>query len=264
MIAEYTLICTVALVVAGLTFVSGFGLGTLLLPAFALFFAPEIAVAATAMVHLANSLFKVALIGKWAHWPTVLRFALPAAIAASLGAYTLDLLGHLPVLYQYQAGSRVCSITPLKLLLAALIITFAALEFSSRLERLTIPPRFVPLGGILSGFFGGLSGHQGALRTAFLIRLGLSKEQLIGTRAVCAVVIDSTRLVVYGVTFIAADWNVLRSGGVTGLVIAASFSAFAGSLLGMRLLRNITLRTVERAVAVCLTLLAVALASGLL
>ena len=44
----YAAVCLAALIAAALTFVSGFGLGTLLLPAFALFVPPEVAVAATA------------------------------------------------------------------------------------------------------------------------------------------------------------------------------------------------------------------------
>lgn len=47
----YLIVCMVAFVASGLTFVSGFGLGTLLLPAFALFFPAEHAVALTAVVH---------------------------------------------------------------------------------------------------------------------------------------------------------------------------------------------------------------------
>ena len=42
------MICTVALLASALTFFSGFGLGTLLLPAFALFFPVEQAVALSA------------------------------------------------------------------------------------------------------------------------------------------------------------------------------------------------------------------------
>jgi len=38
---------------------SGFGLGTLLLPVFALFFPLPVAIAATALVHLANNFFKL-------------------------------------------------------------------------------------------------------------------------------------------------------------------------------------------------------------
>ena len=56
---DYVIISIVALLVSGLTFFSGFGLGTLLMPAFALFFPIEVAVAATAIVHLANNIFKL-------------------------------------------------------------------------------------------------------------------------------------------------------------------------------------------------------------
>ena len=62
--SEYLLICIVALLASGLTLFSGFGLGTLLLPAFALFFPVPAAIAMTALVHFANNLFKLALLGR--------------------------------------------------------------------------------------------------------------------------------------------------------------------------------------------------------
>ena len=55
---EYTVIILVALFASALTLFSGFGLGTLLMPAFAFFFPIEIAVALTAVVHLLNNIFK--------------------------------------------------------------------------------------------------------------------------------------------------------------------------------------------------------------
>jgi uncharacterized membrane protein YfcA len=87
---SYIVICIVALVVSGLTLFSGFGLGTLLMPAFALFFPVEIAVGATAVVHLANNIFKAVLVGRKADFGIVLKFALPAAAAAVLGALLLN------------------------------------------------------------------------------------------------------------------------------------------------------------------------------
>lgn len=69
-----------------LTFFSGFGLGTVLLPAFAAFFSIELAVVMTAIVHLLNNHFKLMLVGKSAHWQTVFCFGLPAVVAALLGA----------------------------------------------------------------------------------------------------------------------------------------------------------------------------------
>ena len=55
---DFLLIGLVAFLASGLTLYSGFGLGTVLLPAFALFFPVEVAVAATGTVHLLNNLFK--------------------------------------------------------------------------------------------------------------------------------------------------------------------------------------------------------------
>lgn len=46
----------------------------------------------------------------------------------------------------------------------------------------------------MSGFFGGLSGNQGAFRSAFLIKAGLSKDAYIATGVVAAVIVDLTRL----------------------------------------------------------------------
>ena len=45
-----------------LTLFSGFGLGTLLMPVFALFFPVEVAVASTAVVHAANNLWHALIV----------------------------------------------------------------------------------------------------------------------------------------------------------------------------------------------------------
>lgn len=58
---------------AALTLYSGFGLGTLLLPVFALFFPVDVTVAATAVVHAANSMFKVMAVGRHADRSLIFR-----------------------------------------------------------------------------------------------------------------------------------------------------------------------------------------------
>jgi len=77
---DYILVGIIALLGSGLTFFSGFGLGTLLMPVFALFFPIDIAIALTAIVHLLNNIFKLTLIGKQADLKTVFRFGIPAII----------------------------------------------------------------------------------------------------------------------------------------------------------------------------------------
>jgi hypothetical protein len=61
---DFLLICLFAAFASFLTFYSGFGLGTILLPVFALFFPVELAVGLTGIVHLLNNLFKLLLVGK--------------------------------------------------------------------------------------------------------------------------------------------------------------------------------------------------------
>ena len=260
---EYLVVCLAALFASGLTLFSGFGLGTILMPVFALFFPVQAAVAMTAVVHLANNLFKIGLVGRDADWRVVLRFGLPVALAAIAGATLLALFAGLPALASYELGGRLHEVTPVKAAIGGLIVGFALLELSPRFAALAFPPRWLPLGGLLSGFFGGLSGNQGALRSAFLIKAGLSKEAYVGTGSACTVLVDVVRLLVYGAAFQTSGWAAVDRGNV-GLVLAATLSAFSGAWLGKRLLKKVTLRAVELTVAAMMVLIGAGLATGLL
>lgn len=259
----YLIICTVALVVSALTLFSGFGLGTLLMPAFAVFFPLEVAVGATAIVHLANNIFKLALVGRKADIKIVLKFAIPAAIMAVIGALLLNYFANVQPVTEYTLAGRLFTITVVKLVIAVLIAAFAILELSPRFEKLSFDMKYIPLGGALSGFFGGLSGQQGALRSAFLIRAGLNKEKFIGTSVVSAVVVDVSRLIVYGVTFFSENFAILKNQVGIGLITAAILVAFLGSFIGSRMVKKITMNTIKVIVGILLLLLAGALGSGL-
>ena len=174
----YGVICGVALLASGLTFFSGFGLGTLLLPAFALFFPVDRAIALTAVVHFLNGLFKLALVGRQADRKVVIRFGLPSIIAAFTGAGVLLWLTGLGSVFDYSLFGRRFEVTPVKLVVGVLLLVFAAVEVLPRFRDLGFNPRYLPLGGAISGFFGGLAGMQGALRSAFLVRVGLTKRRL--------------------------------------------------------------------------------------
>ena len=245
-------ICLAALLAAGITMYSGFGLGTVLLPVFALFFPVEAAVAATALVHGANNVFKVALLGRDADLEVVARFGIPAVAGAVLGALALG--------YLSQAGSRVSvnvddyeliAITPIKLVVGLLMIGFALFELLPRFRRLEFDRRWLPLGGALSGFFGGLSGHQGALRSAFLSKAGLHTAAFVATNAVIGFLVDLMRITVYAGLFVTAGEH-LAGFEAWPLVIAGSLSAFAGVLIGRRYLHRVEIRSVQVLVGIFL------------
>ncbi len=251
-------IALAALVASGLTLFSGFGLGTLLLPAFALFFPVDAAVALTAVVHLANNALKLGLLGRHADRGVVLRFGLPALIAALGGAALLELLADIEPLGSWSCAGRTSNVTPIKLVVGSLMVVFAVLEMLPAFERWAVPVRFLPLGGMLSGFFGGLSGHQGAFRSAFLVRSGLSKESFIATGVVIAVMVDVTRIPLYAGSI----------GGMlhdhAALLILVVSSALFGVWLGTRLLKKVTIHSIRVTVSILLVLLGLALGSGLI
>ncbi|TNE29907.1 MAG: sulfite exporter TauE/SafE family protein [Alphaproteobacteria bacterium] len=242
-----------------LTLFSGFGLGTILMPVVAVFFPVTTAVAMTAFVHLLNSLFKLTTLWKYIDWRVTARFGIPAMIATIPGAWLLAKLADLPEIHSYTAFGTTAIITPVKLAVGLLLIFFATLEWLPVLKKINLSARTLPLGGILSGFFGGLSGHQGAFRSAFLIRAGLDKDRFVASNAAIAAVVDITRLAVYGlnITLIMAQVDMR-------LLAAATIAAFAGVLAGKAGLKKVTISFVQKLVAATLYLLGALLTAGLI
>ncbi|HXH75943.1 MAG TPA: sulfite exporter TauE/SafE family protein [Bacteriovoracaceae bacterium] len=256
---DYVIIPAVAALASLLTFFSGFGLGTLLTPVFAIFFPLELAISLTAIVHFLNGLFKLSLVGRFADKSIILRFGIPAIIAAVIGAWVLLKVSDLPPLYSYKVIDYEFKILPIKMILGLLIAAFTLFELVPKLRDLEIDKRYLSLGGFISGFFGGLSGHQGALRSAFLARSGLTKEQFVGTGTVIASMIDIARISVYSKSFSSdAIINNLP------LLALTTFSAFIGAYLGNKLLKKITMKSVQTFVSISLLILAIALGAGII
>ena len=256
---EIIILSLAAFLVAILTFFSGFGLGTILTPLFMIFFPVELAIALTGVVHFFNNLFKLFLVGKAADKQVLLRFGIPAVIASFAGAWLLLQMTSLQPLFSYSLGGRILEVYPVKFLISLLLIFFAIFDLIPYFNKLQFDKDKLPIGGALSGFFGGLSGNQGALRTAFLIRAGLSKEAFIATAVVVSTFVDFTRLSVYATRFTRAG---LQEN--IPLVISATLAGILGSYLGNRLLKKVTLRFIQTLVAIMLILVSLALGAGLI
>ncbi|HRG58890.1 MAG TPA: sulfite exporter TauE/SafE family protein [Bacteroidia bacterium] len=254
---EYVVICLTAFGASLLTFFSGFGLGTILTPVMILFFPPQEAIALTGIVHLLNNIFKLILLGKQTDKHIALKFGLTAIIGSFIGAYVLIYLSHNLFHFNYQLFGKTMEVTFIKLLVAALMIVFALFEIIPQLKSLQFDVKYLSLGGFISGFFGGLSGNQGALRSAFLLRYGLSKEVYIATGVVIACMIDLTRLSIY---FSASANNDYWEND--SLLFAAIISAFCGAYIGNKLLKKITIGFVQTLASFMIIILALLLAIG--
>ncbi len=257
---DYLIICIAAFIGSLLTFFSGFGLGTLLVPVFGIFFPIELAILMTAIVHFMNNLFKLLLTIRHADRNIVLRFGIPSVIAALAGAWLFTEVSQLPPLLTYTVMEKTFSIEPVKLVIAFLLLIFSLLEMFPALLNFNFRAKhMLPAGGMLSGFFGGLSGHQGALRSAFLIKLGLSKETFIATGVAIACMVDFSRLSVYFINLpgIRLTINYL-------LLTAAVLAAFAGAYTGNRFLKKMTLKSIHMVVAAMLIVFALFLGAGII
>lgn len=256
---DIIIISITALLASLMTFFTGFGLGTILTPVFAIFFPIDIAIALTGIVHLLNNLFKLTLIGKEANIKVIIKFGVPAIIFAFVGAEMMIRISDLQPLLSYYLFNTELFIYPIKLIVAILMIVFAMMEIVPALKNIQFDSNKLYLGGALSGFFGGMSGHQGAFRSAFLIRAGLSKEAFIATGVTIACLIDFTRLSVYFSKFFSAG----ISDNISYIVIA-TLSAFVGAYFGKKLLKKITLNSLQIMVSVLIIVLALLLGMGII
>lgn len=265
----YIIVAIIVLIGAILTFFSGFGLGTLLLPVFSLFFPLAIAVTAQALVHFSNNVFKFGMVYKHIHYPTLIRFGMPALIAAFGGAYLMTFFGTIPTLHSYTIGSHTAEMTYLKLVIGFLMIFFAWFELDKRFSDWKVEKKYLPIGGLLSGFFGGLSGHQGAFRAAFLAKSGLSKEQFIGTSNAVSLIVDSVRITTYltiPTTLIAKggkSFSETLGEGKLLLIIGVVF-AFLGTYFGKKLVQKTTITRIQQIVGIMLIIMGMSLITGVM
>ncbi|MFN9319154.1 MAG: TSUP family transporter [Chitinophagales bacterium] len=256
---EIAIISVTVFLVAILTFFSGFGLGTILSPVFMIFFPVHLAIGLTGIVHFFNNLFKLLLVGRQADKQVIIRFGVPAVIAAFLGSWLLLHMTDLRPVYSYHMFGQTFDVFPVKFIISILLIIFATMDFVPYFSKLQFGSDKLPIGGALSGFFGGLSGNQGAFRSMFLIKAGLSKEAFVATAVTVSAFVDLTRLSVYATRFTKAG----LSENLT-LVICATLSAIVGSYIGNKFLKKVTLKFIQVTVAVMLIMISLALGAGLI
>ncbi len=236
------IIISTAFLASILTFFSGFGLGTIMLPTFALFFPISTAIVMTGIVHFINGIFKVLVVFRHIHLPTLWRFGLLAIPSAFLGAW---------ILTRIEGQS-------LKLIVGILMMIFSILETFPRLKNISVSSKYLPIGGVLSGFFGGLTGHQGAFRSMFLIRAGLTKEQFIATGSAFSFFVDLTRLAVYF-----NNISKLEIGNNTLLLSLTTLAALSGVIIGNRLLKKVDMKFIRFIVGSAIFILGLLITLGI-
>ncbi len=224
---------------AGLTLLTGFGLGTVVTPVFTFFYDVKVAILMVAIIHFLNNLLKLGLFWKEVNLSVIRRFGIISIVGALLGAFFQ--------LYIYSDG--------LKIFLGIVLVILGGRELLPQRNKWTMPKKIDFLGGLASGLLGGLVGNQGAIRSAYLLNYNISKETFIATGTMIACLVDASRIPVYLIyhhQLLLGKWKVLS---------VVTIVTFIGTIIGRRLLRRVSLKNFKKLVAVMVVILGILLVS---
>jgi uncharacterized protein len=165
----------------------------------------------------------------------LIRFGLLSAAGGLTGA----------LLHSFFVGNFLLVIFAVILILAGIL---GVLQVYSRL-------RFGKIGaaiaGLASGFFGGLVGEQGGIRSVALLNFSVEKEVFIATATATGLIVDMVRMPVYFITGFGQVSQFLL------ILLLSSVAVVAGTLAGSFVLKRIPEESFKRIVSLLILLLGI-------
>ena len=217
-----------AFIAAALTVPAGFGLSTMLTPLVLLIADPYEAVAIVAVIHGIHNGWKLVVLKNHIDFEAFKRYGIWLVIGATGGA-----------LLHSQVPQD-----PLSLIIGIFLAILPILTISEGWTGYRIPEANDRIGGFGSGFMGGLSGHQGALRAMFLKRRLNEKMSYAATASVLALCVDLTRIPVYII------FNGTKIFDNFTLLFALTISALLGVQIGKLFLERLKSDSIHNAIMV--------------
>ena len=170
-----------SIVAGGVAALSGFGVGSLLTPLLATHYGTKLAVAIVSIPHLVATAVRFIGLRRQLDRRIFLNFGILSAAGGLLGAL-LNAKTNSPVL----ATVFGC------------LLVFAGISgLTGFVDRMNFGRAMAWFAGALSGFFGGLVGNQGGIRSAALLGFDIQKEALVATATAIALIVDGARMPVY-------------------------------------------------------------------
>ena len=229
-----------AVVAGAVAAVAGFGIGSLLTPALGGVIGVRAAVAVVSVPHALATATRL-----WG-----LRDAIDARVLRAYGIASAagGLIG--------AALHGLFASPALSVVLGALLILAGVLELTGLNRRMVLEGAASTIAGLAAGVFGGLVGNQGGIRSAALLRAGLSPRSLVATATATAMLVDGARMPIYLVT----DGGDVAAN--SRYVVILSVGAMLGTLFGAPVLRRLPDRVFRRVLAVVLVVLGALLVAG--
>jgi uncharacterized protein len=197
--------------------ISGFGIGSLLTPLFALRVDTKLAVAVVSIPHLVATASRFVSLKDHLDKRIFASFGIVSAAGGLIGA-----------LLNSNANSQALSAC-----FGALLMFAGAAGFTGISKRMHFGRKTAWIGGGLSGMFGGLVGNQGGIRSAALLSFNIPKESLVATATAIGLIVDGVRVPVYLLT---QGEDMLNAWSEMSL---ATVCVLVGTFWGVRVLRTI-------------------------
>ncbi|MCH8049535.1 sulfite exporter TauE/SafE family protein [Patescibacteria group bacterium] len=227
---EIILIALLTILASGVGTLSGFGSSTIMVPVLLLFFPFTETLLLAGILHLFNDIWKLTLFKKGIRWRLIFSFGIPGVIATYLGASLI-----------FQAPEDLLS-----RILGGFLILYALYLLANPRFKIKAGLTSAAVGGALSGFFAGIFGLGGAIRSAFLAAFNLPKTVYIATAGGIALVIDTTRVTTYFIEGVQLRYLLM-----IGLLVFIPAS-FLGAKIAQRLVKRIPQKNFRLVIAVFL------------
>jgi uncharacterized membrane protein YfcA len=201
----------------------------------------RLAVAAVSIPHAVGTSLRFWRFRREVDWTLVKSFGLTSAAGGLTGA-----------LLNTWASNRA-----LEIVFGALLVLAGTSQVTGFTQRWRLRGALAWLGGALSGFFGGLVGNQGGIRTAAMLGFDVDKRQFVATTTAVALVVDAARVPV----FVAFQGRELA--GLFPIIALATVGVIVGTLFGETLLARVPDRRFRIIVGALLLALGASFLSGL-
>jgi uncharacterized membrane protein YfcA len=236
---DLSILCVVAVLTATLSAIIGMAGGITLLSVMLLYFEPLIAIPLHGVVQLVSNSSRSIVQRRHIDWGILWRFS---ALLLPMGFLGL-------------AVAQSLSPTVARTLIGAFVLVAtwrpAWLLVGAHPERSDTHRRFLTLGAVV-GVLNFTVGAAGPLIAPFFLRIGLTRQALVGTKAACQTVGHLAKIVIFGAAgFAFANYAVELA--------LLSLSVIAGTWIGSRMLESVNEVWFTRLYKSVLTLIAIRL-----
>jgi len=225
----------VSIVASGIATISGFGIGSLITPLLALKVGTGIAVAGVSIAHFFGTLLRFIFWRKYVNKHVLLSFGLTSAAGGLTGAFFNNILYN----------------TFLTIIFGLLLVFAGIMGITGFSEKLRFTGAAAWIAGALSGFFGGLVGNQGGIRSASMLGFKLNQKEFVATATGIALMVDLARLPVY---IVLQGKQLLE---IWLFIFIATIGVFIGTIFGSWALKKIPEKLFKRVVSVIILLIGI-------